>query len=87
MHDDIAGALATKKEEEIQREIELQQELGDEGLLPEDKFLAEVNLEDMESTSGERQEYWLLAIKAMRKAKLLRDQRGDTVIRSAVDTP
>ena len=64
-------------------EIELQQELGDEGLLSEDKFLSEVNLEDMETTSGERQEYWLLATKAARKATLLRYQRGDTTIQSA----
>ena len=41
-------------------EIEKHQELGEEGLLEEDKFLLEVNLEDLETTNGERQEYWLL---------------------------
>jgi hypothetical protein len=33
-----------------------------EDLEREDQFPAEVNLEDMESTLGANQEYWLLAI-------------------------
>jgi hypothetical protein len=45
-------------------EIEKQQELGEEGLLEEEKYLLEVNLEDLETTNGERQEYWLLAREA-----------------------
>jgi hypothetical protein len=36
-------------------EIEQQRELGDEGFLEDNKYLAEVNLEDMACTSGERQ--------------------------------
>jgi hypothetical protein len=51
----------------LQREIEAQQDMGSTGLLEEDQFLAEVNLEDLEASSGERQEYWLLAIRAARK--------------------
>jgi hypothetical protein len=31
-------------------------------LLEEDQYLAEVNLEDLEQASGERQRYWLLLI-------------------------
>ena len=34
-------------------EIETHQELGEEGLLEEDKYLLEVNLEDLETTNGE----------------------------------
>ncbi len=56
-------------------EIERQQDLGDAGLLEEDKYLAEVNLGDMETTSGERQHYWLLAIQTAWKAKLLWEQQ------------
>ncbi len=41
------------------------------GLLDEDQYLAEVNLGDLETTLGERQHYWLLAIKTAQKAKLL----------------
>ena len=52
----------------------MQQELGEEGLLEEDQYLMEVDLEDLETTSGERQEYWLLAIKTARQARTLREQ-------------
>ena len=67
VHDRISGVLATKKKEELQREIQKQQELGGDGLDEEDKFLLEIKLEDLEESSGEHQEYWLLAIRAARK--------------------
>ncbi len=63
--------IATGKKEELLSEIEHQPDLGDAGLLDEDKFQAEINLGDLETTLGERQHYWLLAIKSARKAKLL----------------
>jgi hypothetical protein len=44
VHDQIAGTLATQQKEELQMEIECQQELGMEGLLKEDCYLAECNL-------------------------------------------
>ncbi len=56
-------------------EIEHQWELGDAGLLEEKKYLAEVNLGDIENTSGEHLHYWLLAIKTVRKAKILWEQQ------------
>ncbi len=37
--------------------IEVQQDMGWEGLLEEDQYLAEVNLEDLEHTSDKQQEY------------------------------
>jgi len=73
VHDNTSGILATQKKEELTMEIEKQQDLGKNGLLEEDQFLAEVNLEDLATTSGERQEYWLLAIRAARKAKVLKE--------------
>jgi hypothetical protein len=75
VHDLVLGTIVMAKKEELLREIERQQELGDTGLLEEDKYLAEVNLEGLETTSGERQHYWLLAIKTAWKAKILREQR------------
>jgi hypothetical protein len=42
--------------------IEIQQDVGWWDLLEEDQYLAEVNLEYLEHTSGERQEYWLITI-------------------------
>jgi hypothetical protein len=71
VHDPVSGTIATGKKEELLLEIEHQRDLGDAGLLDEDKYLAEVNSGDLETTSGERQHYWLLAIKTVRKAKLL----------------
>ncbi len=49
----MQGTLATQHKEELQREIEAQQDQGFNNLLEEDQFLVEVNLEDLENTSGE----------------------------------
>lgn len=49
------------RKEELLLEIEHHQcKLGDAGLLEEDKYLVKVNLEEMASSSGEEQHYWLL---------------------------
>ena len=66
IHDSVAGTLATSRKEDIQREIEKQIEMGEEGLLEEDLWMLEVNLGDLETTGGEQEEYWLLAIRAAR---------------------
>ncbi len=68
VHDSVSGALVTKRKEKIQQEIEKQQLLGPQDLQEEDQYLTEVNLEDLEDSLGERQEYWLIAIQAARKA-------------------
>jgi hypothetical protein len=46
-------------------------EMGTTGHLEEDQWMMEVNLGDMENSSGEREEYWLLAIQAAREAAML----------------
>ncbi len=56
-------------------EIERQRDLGNAGVLEEDKYLAEVNLEEMATSSGERQHYWILAIQTARNHYALRAQR------------
>ena len=81
VHDSTTVTLITRIKEEIHLEIERQQELGIEGLLDEDNFLEEVRLEDLESTNGDRQEYWLLAIKSARKSKAIRDATTKKIIR------
>jgi hypothetical protein len=49
--------------------------MGLDGMAEEDRYLLEINLEDLERTSGEHQAYWLLAVKAARQASsLLRQQ-------------
>jgi hypothetical protein len=59
-------------------EIEHQQELGMEGLLDDDCYLAECNLGDLEDTSGIRETYWLLAIRAAREVGRLEGIRTHT---------
>ena len=71
-HNSISGTTATLRKEEIQMDIEKQQELGTDSLEEEDKYLMEINLEDLENTSGENQQYWLLAIRVARESSRLR---------------
>ena len=75
VHDPLSGIIAMVKKEELLVEIKRQWELGDAGLLEKDKYLAEVNLEEMATSSGERQHYWLLAIQTARNHYALRAQR------------
>ena len=49
-------------------------ELGQEGLAEEDWFLLEINIDDIETSSGEDQTYWLLSLRAARVAWSLRQQ-------------
>jgi hypothetical protein len=56
VHNTVAGSRATVQKEQIQQEIEHQMELGVLGLLQEDKYLMEINLENMETTLGKRQD-------------------------------
>ncbi len=88
VHDPVSGTIAMARKEELLREIERQWELGDADLLEEDKYLAEVNLEGLEDTSGERRHYWLLAIKTAQKVKILREQQEQqqAVSRSSRET-
>ncbi len=65
------GTQATLGKKAIQPEIEEQMELGAVGLLEEDQWMMEVNLGDMETTLGEQEEYWLVAITAARVAAML----------------
>ena len=76
VHDRITGTIATQRKEELQMEIEHQQELGSTGLLEEDRYLADVNLGDLEDTPGIKETYWLLAIQATREATRLEGLRN-----------
>jgi hypothetical protein len=74
VHDPVSGIIATAKKEELLWEIERQRKQGDAGLLEEDKYLAEVNLEGLETTLGEQQHYWLVAIRTAQNVTILREQ-------------
>jgi hypothetical protein len=57
IHDSVSGTEATLRKVSIQREIKEQIELGEAGLLEEDNRMLEVNLGDLENTSGEQEQY------------------------------
>jgi hypothetical protein len=68
----VTGTIATVRKERLQAEIEQRKDIGiGEDWEQEDHYLAEVNLEDLECTSGVNQEYWLLAIRTAREARRL----------------
>ena len=68
------------------KEIEHQLELGEEGLAEEDKFLLECNFDELATTNGEQQEYWILAIEAAREACRLRATARSLAQRSGLET-
>ncbi len=70
IHNKVIGTRIIAPKEGIQCKIERQLEIGMEDLLDVDQYLAEVNTNDLKSGSRECQEYWLLAIRAARKAGL-----------------
>ena len=74
VHDSSTGLLATQRKEKLQQLTEDQLEISGSSLEEEDKFLLEINLEDLETMSRETQEYWLLAILAAREARILREE-------------
>ena len=80
VHDIVTGVNATLRKEELQRLIEEQIELGGEGLEETDKYLLEINLEDLATTSGETQTYWVLAIRTAREARRIQEARNGTSV-------
>ena len=76
IHDSVAGTQVTCRKEEIRHEIEEQMDMCINGLLDEDLWMMEVNLGDLETTLGEQEEYWLVAIRAAREAAMLTRQRA-----------
>ena len=79
VHESVSSAIASQWKEEVQHGIEKQQELGKESLTTEDPYSMEVNLDDMETISAERQECWLLAFRAAREAFILWEISDGTV--------
>ena len=55
MHDATAGMKTTARKEEIHHFIEDQLEMGEEGSDKRDHYLLEINLEDIETSTGEDQ--------------------------------
>ena len=79
VHDTLSGLKVAERKEELQREIEDQIELGGSGLEEQDRYLLEINLEDLETSTGEDQYYWLIAIRAARADWILRRRQPGSV--------
>ena len=71
VHDRTAGDLVTRCKKEIRRALEDKLEQEEEGLEEDDKFLMEINLDDLGTSSGENQTYWLLTLEAAQDARNL----------------
>ena len=53
--------------------------MGGDKLAEDYKYLLEVNLKDMETTYGERKEYWLLYRQAAKETRILRYSEGNAI--------
>ena len=76
-HDRTAGVLITAHKADLLKEIKDQLSLGPDDLAKEDWFLLECNFDNITSTSGEAQGYWLLGIQAAREASRLRRKQRE----------
>ena len=79
VHDTVSGLKAVEWKEELQREIEDQIELGGSGLDEQDRYLLEIKLEDLETSTGGDQYYWLIAIRAARADRILKRRQQESV--------
>ncbi len=68
VHNQTTGFLITAHKANLLKEIENQLTLGPEGLEEEDQFLLDCNFDNLLSTTGKHQGYWLLGIQAAREA-------------------
>ena len=72
----VNAKAAAVKEEIDDEESEI---ISEEELEEEDQYLLEINLEDLDSSTGEDQVYWLLALQTASKAWQIRRERESSV--------
>ena len=77
VHDISTGERAMNRKEALRKEIEYQIALGGEGLAEEDQYLLEINLDEVQLSTGEDQVYWLMALQTARKAWQIREARAN----------
>jgi len=77
VHDRTTGILISTHKANLFKEIEHQLSLGPDDLAEEDQFLLECNFNNITSTSGEAQGYWLLGIQAAREASRIHRKRRE----------
>jgi hypothetical protein len=74
----VDGEEAAQRKKELQQLIEDQIEIGGEGLDEQDRHLLDINSEDLETSSGGDQYYWLVEIQAAKEHRVLKQRRRDT---------
>lgn len=67
--------MANARKETLWQQIEEQLKSEDK-LLEEHQYLLDINLGEITMGTGEKQEYWLLAVQAARRAKTLAQEDG-----------
>ncbi len=77
VHDRMTGTLISAHEEDLLKEVKSQLAIGPDGLNGQDRFLLECNFDELATTTGQQQEYWLLAIQAAREVSRIRTAKAD----------
>jgi hypothetical protein len=77
VHDITTGTLISAHKKELLKEVENQLNIGPDELDEQDWFLLECNFDELATTTGEHQEYWLLAIQAAREVSRIRTGQAD----------
>jgi hypothetical protein len=78
--------LISSHKGELLKEIDHQLSLHSDGLEEEDRFLLECNFDTLTTTTGEQQEYWLLAIQMAKEASCIRSEAVVTLQQNNADT-
>jgi hypothetical protein len=86
VHSRMTGTLILAHKEELLKEVKNQLNIGPDGLDKQDWFLLECNFDKLANTTGEHQEYWLLAIQAAREASRIHTGQADTDQQGKVGT-
>ena len=77
VHDLFSGERAMNRKEALRKEIEYQIALGGDGLAEEDQYLLEINLDDLQLSSGEDQVLAYGYLQTARKAWQIREARAN----------
>ena len=70
VHDKTSGTLVTRDKETLMEEIVQHVENGGDGLTEADRWMAEVNIDRLDRSSGERECYWLLALQTAQETRI-----------------
>jgi hypothetical protein len=86
VHSRTTGTLILAHKEDLLKEVKNQLAICSEGLDKQDRFLLVCNFDEMATTTGEDQEYWLLAIQAAREASRICRAKANMEQQHAVGT-